>query len=118
MTWKAYYETATGRLLSVGEIEPEQLPPGVSELLLAGQPNIDAVMWDVATRAFVARPAKVLVDRLQDMITDSAYSADLIALWNALNATNRTRLRNGLIRLLGGARWRGPAQPITIEPGG
>jgi hypothetical protein len=113
---RAFYESATGRLLAIGSDDPP-LRIGIS-MVDIGDYNVDSQMWDAGTRQMTARPPKILVDRLQDMITDSAYSADLIALWNALNATNRTRLRNGLIRLLGGARWRGPAQPITIEPGG
>ncbi|MCC6192057.1 MAG: hypothetical protein IT318_23760 [Anaerolineales bacterium] len=115
MAWQALYETATGRLVSVGSVVAEPLPAGLAALALAGPPNVDGEMWDAGTRAFVARPAKVLIDRLDDLITDSRYSADLIALWNALNATNRNRLRTGLIRLLGSQRWRTAGEAVDLR---
>lgn len=114
--WRAVYDTTTGRLLSVGSIHPEQYPPNTAYIDLGeAAPDLVGMMWDEATHAFVTRPAKVLQDRLQDIITNGAYADDAIALWNALNANNRTRLRNGLIRLLGHIRYRAAGESIEID---
>lgn len=101
MSWQALYDVATGRLISVGDVVADALPDGLAALPLAGSPA-DSDMWDAATRSFVARPAKVLVDRLQDLLSD----ADFAAAWASLSAAQRTRLRTALIRLLGRQRYR------------
>jgi hypothetical protein len=110
----AYYETSTGRLVSVGTDANPSPPAGVTELQIASLPNFSTEVWDAASRTFVARPAKVLIDRLNEIITDSQYADDIIALWNTLNAANRTRLRNGLIRLLGRYRFRSQGEPLNL----
>jgi hypothetical protein len=113
MTWYAVYVTATGRLVSVGQTVAEPLPDHLQAVTLAGPPA-DGEMWDATTKAFVARPPKVLVDRLQDIITHPDYADDLQLLWSSLNATQRTRLRNALIRLLGPQRWRAAGESVAI----
>ena len=115
MLWYAVYNSVSGRLDSVGTRVAEALPPDVVAVELAEEPTA-AMMWDEAARAFVPRPAKVLADRLQDILNHPDYGDDIQLLWNSLNSTQRTRLRNGLIKLLGRARWRNQATPITIEP--
>jgi hypothetical protein len=110
----AYYETSTGRLVSVGTTANPSPPPGVTEVEIAAMPNLLTETWDAATHTFIARPAKVLIDRLNEIITDSQYADDIVALWNTLNAANRTRLRNGLIRLLGRYRFRSQGEPLNL----
>lgn len=121
MPVRAYYETTSGRLVSVGTVFPVRTPEGLSfnEYDVPADFDYSAYlrnnMWDEATRDFVPRPAKVLSDRLQDIINDSAYADDIIDLWQRLPAEDRTKIRNGLIRLLGGARWRTQNEAIRIE---
>jgi hypothetical protein len=110
----AYYETATGRLVSVGTDANPSPPAGVTELQIASLPNLATQTWDAATRTFVARPAKVLIDRLDEILTHPDYGADIQALWATLNTTNRTRLRNGLIRLLGRYRFRSQGETLNL----
>lgn len=106
MAWFALYKTATGDLLSVGSVIADTLPDGVTLLQLAGQPR-DNEMWDAASRAFVVRPAKVLIDRLDDLLADSDFST----VWNTLSAARRTALRQALIKLLGAQRFRALSEP-------
>lgn len=114
MTWYAIYETATGRLESIGERDEPLRTARLDSLALEQQPNLSQIMWDETTRGFVPRPAKVLVDRLDDFLTHPNY-ADFQTLWNALNATNKTRLRNIAIRLLGRNRYRNANQSVEID---
>jgi hypothetical protein len=105
----ALYNTTTGALLSQGTLMVTPLPPGTAILELQGPP-LDSEMWDTATRTFVPRPAKVLSDRLLDLLDD----ADFAAAWASLNATQRTRLRTALIRLLGRYRWRNANDTLEL----
>lgn len=110
---KFFYETATGRLISIGDDDP-LLPNGVN---VVDVPNYDVNvhMWDQATRSVISRPPKVLRDRLVDILTDPRFTDDFITMWNALNATRRTQLRNGLIRLLGSQRWRTGGEDLLLS---
>jgi hypothetical protein len=67
-TWYAVFESATGRLVSTGTALGE-LPPEQEAIELSGPPR-DAEMWDEATRAFVSRPEKVVVDRADDVLAE------------------------------------------------
>ena len=112
MVWYALYETINGKLVSVGTVIADPLPTGLTSISLPDKPA-DNQMWDEVTRAFVPRPAKVLVDRLQDILTNPAY-ADFTTAYNALNTTNKTRLRNMLIKLLGRQRYRSQGEPTEM----
>ena len=116
MAWYAIYETLSGRIESVGESESLPVIAGRTALLLVGEPNQgpDGVMWDETTRLFIARPPKVLIDRLQDILTHIDY-ADFMTAYNSLNAANKTRIRNGFILLLGRHRWRNVDDPVRLE---
>ena len=113
MTWYAVYDTVTGHLQSVGEVLASPMPDSLSILVLVSQPD-STVMWDDNTRQFIPRPAKVLIDRLDDILTNPNYS-EWQTVWNALNTTRKTQLRNAMIRLLGGARFRNQSEPVEIE---
>lgn len=105
----ALYTTATGQLISIGTVLPDPVPQGLSVLARETVPA-DTEMWDAASRSWVARPAKVLVDRLDDLLAD----ADFADLWSNINAARRTRLRNLLIRLLGRHRYRNASETLEV----
>lgn len=114
MTWTALYQDATGRLLSVGTVVADQLPAGTVAVVLAEKPRRDQ-MWDSATRSFVPRPAKVLVDRLVDLRTRARY-ADFRDVYQRLSAADRTKVRDALALFLGRARYRNQAESDVVEP--
>ncbi len=116
MAWYAVYETDTGRLVSLGTVLAEPFPAGLSTVALSAEPDLPTAMWDAPTRAFVPRPAKVLADRMNDLLTDPDYG-DLQGLWPSLAQEQQAVLVNVTTRLLGRARWRNPRAPVTIEPG-
>lgn len=110
MTWYAVYETATGRLHSIGDQVANPLPDGLTAAPLASAPDLSNVMWDNVARAFTSRPAPVLIDRLDDLRAMTGVQA----LWNSLNAVQKTVLANALIKLLGAARYRKAGQPVEV----
>jgi hypothetical protein len=115
MAWYVAYDTATGRLESESDTEIAART-GKTVLQLADRPNINAngVMWDESTRTFIARPLKVLIDRLEDIQTNPNF-ADFMTAYNTLSAANKTRLRNMVIRLLGSRRWRNQNEPVELD---
>ena len=110
MSFWVVFETATGRLVSTGSVLAEPLPAGLTATDLGARPA-DTLMWDAATRTHVARPAKVLVDRLQDLIDDPV----LAEVWSRLTANQRTILRNRVVALLGRQRWRVVTETVNLE---
>jgi hypothetical protein len=113
MTWYAIYQSSDGRLVSIGEAESQPVIAGMVALPLAGKPDLKPLMWDEATRAFVVRPAKVLVDRLDDIAGNPNYQ-DFLDAYQALSAANRTKLRNAVIRLLGSKRFRAVQEGVEL----
>ncbi len=114
MSWRAYYDSATGVLFSEGSGGwPATTPPGWAYREYPERPEIGQWMWNEATKDFIARPPKVLVDRLEDLINNPNY-ADFLAVWNALNATRKAQIRAALIRLLGNHRFRNPGETTEI----
>jgi hypothetical protein len=114
MAWYAIYNTANGALESIGSSDEMPSIPNKTTLELVERPDLSAVMWDEVTRSFIARPAKVLIDRLNDIQTNPNF-ADFMTVYNGLNATNKTRLRNMIIRLLGNRRYRSQSESVEIE---
>jgi hypothetical protein len=106
---KAVVEDATGRLLSLGTVVTEKLPPGVVVLTVAEPAQ--GQMWDATQRAFVPRPVKVLVDRLDDL----AANDDFRAVWQTLNLTQRAAMRRALIWVLGGRRFRSAGERPEVD---
>lgn len=113
MPWYAYIDDANGALLSLSQIQ-FTVASGISVVQLSIDPTDPQWMYDQAQRLFVARPAKVIIDRLQDMLTDPNY-ADFVTVWNNLTAARKTLLRNMLIRLLGGKRFRAAGETVELE---
>lgn len=113
MTWFAVYDSTTGDLKSVGTVIAPQAALDAQNLTavqLAGKPD-DATMWDKTSKAFVARPAKVLVDRLQDFLDDTNF----LAVWNGLSAGQKNAVRTTMIRILGKRRFRNAADTPEIN---
>lgn len=108
--WHYLYEAGTGRLLSETEADAApDVPVGVAVLSRDSRAE-DTEMWEEASKSFAPRPAKVLVDRLTDLANDPVLSE----VWSRLTATQRTTLRNRLIRLLGYRRFRGSGEPVDL----
>lgn len=114
MAWYAIYEAVSGQLVSFGEFElpPVNLAEGHLSLLLLSQPDMSQVMWDETLRIFVARPAKVIVDRWDDFQTHPFFS-DWFNWYQGLNATNKTRFRNALLWAMDRQRYRSQASDPT-----
>ena len=113
MTWFALADTNTGALVSITDVVAEPLPPSLTAYPLANEPNLRAVMWDASTRTFVSRPAKVIIDRLQDLLTDPAY-ADFQTIYSGLSAQRKTQIQTVLIRLLGKNRYRAANESVEV----
>lgn len=111
--YRAFYDLATGRLLSVGSVWPAELPVGMAYAEYPTPPDLDNTAWDEALQDFKARPAKVLVDRLEDLINDPKY-ADFQTAWNNLSPTRKTALRSAIILFLGRFRYRTPSQDTSL----
>lgn len=113
MAFRAIFRLATGELVSVGTVWPDPLDPGFGFVEYQTEPDLSVVMWDSATRDFVTRPAKVLFDRLDDLISDPRF-ADFANLYNSLNAARKQTVRDAIILLLGRRRWRTPSQDALL----
>ncbi len=110
MTYFAVYETSTGILRSLGTVLADPMPRQFTVVDIGTSPA-DDTMWDEATRTFIPRPPKVLVDRILDLRTRPKF----LAIWNSLTARQQNDLRDDLIWLLGNARFRPEGQPEPIE---
>lgn len=113
MPWFYIYRKDTGRLVSETDNDPQVLPVEYADVMLANRADLSAVMWDDVSRGFVPRPAPVIVDRVQDLITSDAF-ADFRAAYGTLTPVNKLKLRDGLVRLLGGKRWRDEGEPVEV----
>ena len=109
MAWQAVYRSSDGVLVSVGDVVADPLPAGLATLNMAGPPA-DTVMWDAATRAFIPRPAKTTVDRVQEIRDDPTLGA----VWSRLTASQQTALRNRLVSLLGPYRYRASSGSVNL----
>lgn len=110
--WVTYYDTATGEIRGCGTVPPESIPPGISTVNHGTlRPDIGN-RWNAATRAWVAIPPEVLVDRLQDLLAHP-YVADM---WTRLTVTQRLKLRRILVWTLAGRRWRQQSEEVAIDP--
>ncbi len=111
-TWYAVCDKTTGILAGVGTVLADPLPPALEAIALPARPDFSVSFWNVATKAFVARPAIVWIDRLDDLIADP----DFAAVWSSLNAAKRTQMRTACIRLIGGRRMRQSEESWIIDP--
>ena len=110
MAYYMLYETATGKPKSLSSVEANPVPAGHTSVDIGTKPD-KTVMWDEATKAFIPRPPKVLKDRLQDLIGKPRFKT----FWQSLSAAQKSELRDGVIWLLGKARYRDEGETPEIE---
>lgn len=112
--WYTLYETATGVLR--GHTSEQGLPspiPGTFTVVNHGPNRQDQLnRWNAATRAWVAIPPEVLIDRLQDL----ANHPYLSAVWSRLTVAQRTQLRKAMVWLLATHRYRTQTEDVAIDP--
>lgn len=114
MPFYAVYETATGRLVSVGDVlPPEGVRGDYTALELPSRPDLGNIMWDASLKNFVPRPATVLKDRWEDLQTLARYE-DFRNVVANLPQAQRDVVRNAIIMLLGGQRFRNPTSDTEL----
>lgn len=113
MAWYAVCEVISGNLVSIASVLAEPLPAHLIALPLAAQPDLSATRWNAALRLFETRPAKVLRDRWDDLLTNATYT-DFQTVYNGLNTANKTRLQNILLRLFGNLRFRNASEAVEL----
>lgn len=100
MAWFTIFDKRSGRAVSITSVLPETLDADL-QVLDHGtlRPNLSVEMWDAAAQAYVPRPSKVFVDRVDDVLNDSrlALSKSLL---------EATALREVLAEILGRERFR------------
>lgn len=109
-TWYAIHDE-DGRLVSVATVVADPLPKHLTAVRL-DEPPRDDQMWDEMARAYVERPAKVLVDRVEDL----KAMPDMQAVYDKLSAEEQAALVDAMDKLLGEARYRGESQPVEVLP--
>lgn len=114
MPWYAVYETTTGKLVSLGTVLAQTLPANLTAKDLGLNKPPDLQMWDEATRSFVPRPAKVLVDRVAGLIADPV----LASTWARLTPSQRSILQTRLGEVLGTYRYRHNGDTLIIDQDG
>lgn len=126
--WYGLVNPETGDLASVGTESMFEggIVPGLGEqyqgynVIVFGEtaPNWSMLTWDVPTQSVVPRPAPVIISRLDDIEQWLLADPDFILMWNALNQTRKTQLRNGwrrvMARLLGQQQWRGESEDVEL----
>lgn len=107
MTWYGLIDDATGDLVSVGTEamfpgkDIANVPAGMTRHDFgADRPEFARKVWNAAQRRLDDRPAPVMRDRRDDLMAMFQADADFMVVWNALNATRKNQLRNGLRRVL------------------
>jgi hypothetical protein len=113
MAWFAITNTLSGELVSIASVLADPLPVGLIALLQVTEPDLRASQWNSSLRLFEARPAKVLIDRWNDLLTDPNY-VDFQTVYNGLNTANKTRLRTMLQRVFGNMRFRNASEGIEL----
>lgn len=114
MAFYVLYRESDGRAISYSTDEPQNIAVGRAVKSFVNPPA-DNTQWQESTLTFIPIPPKVYIDRLLEILTDSEYADDIQQVWNGLSAANRTRLRNGLIRLLGTKRYRRDTETLAIR---
>lgn len=103
----AIYNTSTGFLISTAtgrSVDDFSLRDGLSIVEVANSDR-QSVMWDNATRTFIPRPAKVVIDRLDDIQSSGDYTL-LQSILIRLSARDEIDLLDEIGKLLGRARYR------------
>lgn len=64
MAWYAVYVTATGELVSVGQVVADPLNPSYSSKVLSGQPDFSTQMWDTVSLDFISKPSPTIISKV------------------------------------------------------
>lgn len=112
MTWRAIYETATGRLLSVGSVwtDPPREHTAFKEYVDRPDQGND---WDVGTLDFVPRPPKVLIDRMDDLETHPTF-LQFAEVFDTLTNQQKAKVRNAIRKMLGAEQFRLVSESVEI----
>jgi hypothetical protein len=118
--WNFFINKETGDLVSEGENVPPGINTDIYEVRDVGErPDWTTKVWDPATKQLVDRPVPILIDRLDDIQARFLADPDFAAVWATLNATRKTQLRTGIMRvlaqLIGSRRWRQEDEPVEVD---
>lgn len=115
MAWYVIYDTASGQLKS--ESDTEIAPQADMTIVQLADRPADNMMWDAATRTFVARPPKVQVDRLDDLLTSNhpAIAAFRQRVYTPASAADKAIISDFLIFMLGRRRTRNQNDPLELD---
>ena len=111
--WRSIFDSTTGRLLSVGSVWTIPPRPGTDFLETFERPDQGGNMWDEATRDWVPRPQKVLIDRMDDLESHPSFKP-FQDVFNALSGGEKGKMRSSIIKLLGADRFRSSTQSVEI----
>lgn len=113
MPFYTLYRVSDGRAISHGTVAPENIAAGRAVIELANPPA-DNTQWDEATLAFIPIPPKVFINRAVELLTHPDF-VDIQEAYQALSAANRTKVRNGITRLLGDKLLRRDTETLAIK---
>jgi hypothetical protein len=108
--WYAIVRELDGKLVSLATVLPQEIP-GHEAKELPEKPDLNAVMWDETTASFVARPAKVLVDRWEELKVHTDYSEG----WGKVSLADKTDMEKAILEMLGTKRFRNQADLFGID---
>jgi hypothetical protein len=111
MPWYLFNRKDTGDLVSEGDAIPAGLDTTIYETQqLVDRPDWTVKAWNSTTKTLYDRPIPILIDRLDDIQARFLADPDFSAVWATLNATRRTQLKTGIMRILASIlrdrRWR------------
>lgn len=98
MAYYVLYRQSDGKPLSMGTVAPETIASGLAVKEFAT--HSDDTQWDQATLTFIPIPPKQFVNRLVTALANPAFD-DLLEAYQSLSPALKTKIRNGLERLLG-----------------
>jgi len=129
VSWFAVFDGDTGRLHSVSSTDPTPVPPPFQVQERPGKPNLRKEQWSSAGRNWVSKPARIWVDRIDDVsndvrIADLMSDTMLVGVTGKLSAGDvvkigivvAERIRLVLREILGTShRWRPSSHPTNID---
>lgn len=120
MSWMFFINKATGDLVSEGAVVPAGIDTNVYEVRDVGtRPDWGVKAWNPTTKQLVDRPIPLLIDRLDDIQALFLNDVDFAAVWATLNATRKTQLKQGIMRvlaqLIGSRRFRQESDAVELD---
>ena len=113
MTWRAIFETPSGKLVSIASVWTAPTPPGLDFVEYAERPDVDGVMWDEATTDWVPRPPKIRIDRMDDLEAHPTF-LQFQQVFDTLTNQQKAKVRNAIRMMLGTEQFRNVTQGIRI----